>query len=134
MRRYNARHNAVLEVIEKGIRPHLSEGDSLLSLVDLPTIHPYTFLPILICHLILFFGTIETELYALWNSPSAMSQLRYEEAQIHKVNKYADLIEEIKERDFITDLITLEGPLSTQQALMTSWHISTSHRWHERFC
>ena len=33
---------------------------------------------------------------------------RYEEAQIHKANKYADLIEEIKERDFITDLITLE--------------------------
>ena len=74
MRRYNTRHNAVLEFIEKGIRPHLSEGDSLLSLVDLPNIHPYTFPPILICHLILFFGTIETELYALWNSPSAMSQ------------------------------------------------------------
>ena len=36
-------------------------------------------------------------------------ETRYEEAQIHKANKCADLIEEIKERNFITDLITLEG-------------------------
>ena len=108
MRHYNARHNAVLEVIEKGIRPHLSEGDSLLSLVDLPNIHPYTFPPILICHLILFFGTIETELYACLVELTICYESRYEEAQIHKANKCADLIEEIKERDFITDLITLE--------------------------
>ena len=33
---------------------------------------------------------------------------RYEEVQIHKTNKCADLIEEIKEKDFITDVITLE--------------------------
>ena len=43
LRWYNVRHDAVLEVIEKSIRPHLSEGYSLL--VDLPNFHPYTFPP-----------------------------------------------------------------------------------------
>ena len=70
-RRYNGRHDAVLEVIEQGIRPHLSEGDCLL--VDLPDAQPYTF-PTPISALISFFGTIATKPCALWNSPSAMRQ------------------------------------------------------------
>ena len=75
LRRYNGRHDAVLEVIEQGIRPHLSEGDWLLE--DLPDAQPYIFpltFPTPISAPISFFGTIATKPCALWNSPSAMRQ------------------------------------------------------------
>ena len=43
LRHYNTRHDAVLEVIERGIQPFLSDTDSLVA--DLNSHHPYIFPP-----------------------------------------------------------------------------------------
>ena len=43
LRRYNTRHDAVPEVIAKGITPHLSDEEAILS--DLPSHQSYTFPP-----------------------------------------------------------------------------------------
>ena len=108
LRRYNGRYDAVLEVIEQGIRPHLSEGDCLL--VDLPDAQPYIFPPH-ISH-----TNLRPDL-VLWNNCdktvclvefTICYETRYNEAHTHKTNKYADLVEEIEKSEFIPDLITLE--------------------------
>ena len=96
LRRYNTRHDAVLEVIVNGIKPLLSDGECLIA--DLPNHKPYTFPPY-IAH-----TDLRPDL-VLWNTTNHMVCLvelticyetRYEEAHTLKQNKYADLVEEIK--------------------------------------
>lgn len=128
MRRYNVRHDAVLEVIEQGIRPYLSEGDRLLT--DLPNHQPYLFPP----HI------VHTDLrpdLVLWNDVNKAVCLcelticyetRYEEAHKLKADKYADLVEEIEMTEFIPELITLEvgsrGPFNPAGFSSLRSHIS----------
>ena len=108
LRHYNGRHHAVLEVIEQGIRPHLPEGDCLL--VDLPNVQPYIFPPDN-TH-----TNLRPDLVLLNNCDKTVClvelticyETRYDEAHTHKTNKYADLVEEIEESEFIPNLITLE--------------------------
>ena len=109
LRHYNIRHDAVLEVIESGIKPLLSDGDC--SLADLHDHQPYTFPP----HI------THTDLrpdLVLWNNNSHLVCLvelticyetRFEEAHNLKEGKCADLVEEIREAgEYSPELITLE--------------------------
>ena len=109
LRRYNIRHDAVLEVIESGIKPLLSDGDC--SLADLHDHQPYTFPP----HII--HTDIRPDL-VLWNNNSHLVCLvelticyetRFEEAHNLKEGKCADLVREIREAgEYSPELITLE--------------------------
>ena len=88
---YNVRHDAVLEVIESGIKPLLFDGDCLLA--DLHDHQPYTFPP----HI------THTDLrpdLVLWNinrhlvclvELTICYETRFEEAHNLKEGKYADL-------------------------------------------
>ena len=110
LRRYNTRHDAVLEVIEKGIRPLLCKDDSLLA--DLHSSQPpYTFPP-QIAH-----TDLRPDL-VLWNANkkkvclielTICFETRYEEAHSLKEGKYIDLVEEISSAGvYNPQLITLE--------------------------
>ena len=109
LRRYNVRHDAVLEVIESGIKPLLFDGDCLLA--DLHDHQPYTFPP----HI------THTDLrpdLVLWNinrhlvclvELTICYETRFEEAHNLKEGKYADLVEGIREAgEYSPELITLE--------------------------
>ena len=109
LRRYNTRHDAVLEVIVSDIKPLLSDGECLLA--DLHTQQPYLFPP----HI------AHTDLrpdIVLWNSSNRLVCLvelticyetRYEEAHMLKENKYTDLVNDIREAGvYSPELITLE--------------------------
>ena len=109
LRRYNARHDAVLQVIESGIKPLLSDGDHLLA--DLHNQQPYIFPP----HI------AHTDLrpdIVLWNNSNrtvclmeltVCFETRYTEAHILKEGKYANLVEEITSKGvYSPELITLE--------------------------
>ena len=108
LRRYNTRHDTVLEVIENTIKPLLSDGDCLLA--DMQSHQPYTFPP----HI----GN--TDLHPdlmLWNTDNYIVCLveltfcyetRYEEA-CSLINKYANLVEDIRGAGvYSPELITLE--------------------------
>ena len=92
-----------------GIKPFLSDGDCLV--VDLHSHQPYTFPPH-IAH-----TDLRPDL-VLWNTDkrtvclvklTICYETRYEEAHRLKVNKYTDLVEEIKEAGIYSpELITLE--------------------------
>ena len=109
LRRYNVRHDAVLAVIESDIKPHLSDGDCLLT--DLHCHHTYIF-PLYIAN-----TDLRPDL-ALWNTKSLMVCLveliicyetRYEEAHSLKQSKYADLVKEIRTTGvYSPELITLQ--------------------------
>ena len=113
LRRYNTRHDAVLEVIEKGIRPLLCKDDSLIA--DLhssqPSSQPYIFPP-QIAH-----TDLRPDL-VLWNANkkkvclielTICFETRYEEAHSLKEGKYIDLVEEISSAGvYNPQLITLE--------------------------
>jgi hypothetical protein len=109
LRRYNTRHDTVLEVIEKGIKLLLSDEDSLV--VDLPSSQPYIFPP----HI------LHTDLrpdMVIWNSThqrvclielTICYETRYEEAHSFKDTKYRELVEDIRETGMYNpELITLE--------------------------
>ena len=109
LRRYNTRHDAVLQVIESGIKPFLSGQDHLMA--DLRSHHPYVFPPF-ICH-----TDLRPDL-VIWNTASRKVYLielticyetRYIEAHTLKQNKYVDLVEAIREVGaYRPELITLE--------------------------
>ena len=109
LRRYNTRHDAVLQAIVKRVRPLLVEGDRLIA--DLPETQPYMFPP----HL------ANTDLrpdLVIWNDHTHMVcivelticyETRFEEAHALKETKYTDLVQTIHESTtFTPELITLE--------------------------
>ena len=80
LRKYNTRHDAVLEVIESGIKSLLSDSDSLT--VDLHSHQPYTFSPHIVytdLHSDLVFQNASKEMVCLVELTICF-KTRYEEA------------------------------------------------------
>ena len=109
LRRYNTRHDAVLEVIESGIKPLLSDGECLLT--DLQSDQPYIFAPH-IAHTDLRPDIVlrnTSNRFVCLVELTICYETRYEEAHTLKENKDADLVEEIREAGvYSPELITLE--------------------------
>ena len=161
LRRYNTRHDAVLKVLERGIKPLLSDEDQLIA--DLPDHQPYIFPP----HI--FHTDLRPDI-VIWNNSSrtvCLTELticyetRFDEAHAFKESKYLDLTHNIQEAAMFTpELITLEvgsrGPFDpcgfdrlkayitapnkewdtmltglTQTVLLKSHKIWTTHNWRD---
>ena len=101
LRRYNTRHDAVLEVIKSSIMPLLSDADCLIA--DLHSHQPYIFPPS--PHTSHITHTNLRPDLVLWNTNNLMVCLvelticfetRFKETHSLKENKYADLVEKIR--------------------------------------
>ena len=108
MRRYNERHDAVLEVISKFMAKSLPEEYQLLA--DLPQFHPYVFPP----HIA---TTDQRPDIVVWSSTTQevwMIELTvcfetgYKDAHTLKTNRYADLMRQIADSSVDGTLVTLE--------------------------
>ena len=108
MRRFNARHDAVLEVIASFIAQHLPESYKVTA--DLPRYQPYVF-PLHIAttdqrpDIVVWSDTVQ-EVWVI--ELTVCFETRYEEAHNLKVNRYADLMEQIDDSTYSGSLVTLE--------------------------
>ena len=108
MRRFNARHDAILEVIASFIAQHLPESYKVTA--DLPRYQPYVF-PLHIAttdqrpDIVVWSETLQ-EVWVI--ELTVCFETRYEEAHNLKVNRYADLMEQIDDGTYSGSLVTLE--------------------------
>ena len=108
MRRFNTRHDAVLEVIASFIAQHLPESYKVTA--DLPRYQPYVF-PLHIAttdqrpDIVVWSDTVQ-EVWVI--ELTVCFETRYEEAHNLKVNRYADLMEQIDDSTYSGSLVTLE--------------------------
>ena len=108
LRRYNIRHDAVLEVIPQGIQPYLLPSYSMLA--DLPSTFSYTFPP----HISL--TSLRPDL-VVWSDTDRRVYIferticfktRFNLAHTLNMKRYTELIEEAMENQYASNLITLE--------------------------
>ena len=108
MCRFNARHDAILEVIASFIAQHLPESYKVTA--DLPRYQPYVF-PLHIAttdqrpDIVMWSDTLQ-EVWVV--ELTVCFETRYEEAHNLKVNRYADLMEQIDDSTYSGSLVTLE--------------------------
>ena len=108
LRRYNERHDAVLEVISKFMVESLPDGYQLLA--DLPQSQPYIFPP----HIattdqrpdIVVWSNTAQEVWVI--ELTVCFETGYEEACIRKTDRYTDLMEQIAETSLDGTLVTFE--------------------------
>ena len=106
LRRYNARHDTVLQAITKFMQQQVSEDVVIVADLDqqylFPTSLAFTDLrPDLVAYSCLAKTAIILELTICFET-------NFQDAKQRKVAKYSELVEEIEDRDFVVDLITLE--------------------------
>ena len=108
LRHYNIRHDAVLGVIAQGIQPYLPANYSMLA--DLPSTSSYTFPP----HI--SFTSLRPDL-VVWSDAdrrvcivelTICFETRFDLAHNLKMAKYTELIEEARENQYTSNLITVE--------------------------
>ena len=106
LRRYNTRHDQILQIIEEFMKQQVSEDvvvvADLAEQYQFPTSLAFTDLrPDLVAYSCLAKTAIIVELIVCFET-------NFKDAQKRKEAKYTELVEEVEKNDFIVDLITLE--------------------------
>ena len=108
MRRYNERHDAVLAVITNFVKSNIPQGYGVLS--DLPESQPYTLPP----HIA---ATDQRPDLVVWNNEmkevwvvelTICFENRFDETNLLKAGRYADLMQQVTTSNYSGTLLTLE--------------------------
>ena len=106
LRRYNARHDQVLQTITKFMKQQVSEDMKVVADLEQqyqfpPSLAFADLRPDLVAYSCLAKTAIIVELTVCFET-------NFQDAKERKATKYSELVEEIEENDFVVDMITLE--------------------------